>query len=159
MRNCKVRFIRALGLQVAISFLAFSPVLSVAEDSVWETHLKAAVHFQELGRYPAAEHARLAAAKGAEKFGPADLRLAASLNNLALLYKIQAKYAEAEPIYQRALGIVEKALGPEHPSLASILNNIAELDRSLGKYTEAEAIYQRALAIREAKLGPVHLAV
>jgi tetratricopeptide (TPR) repeat protein len=135
-------------LQAALSFLAFSPVLSVAEDSVWETHLKAAVHYQELGNYAAAENACFAAVNEAEKFGPDDLRLATSLNNLALLYKIQAKYAEAEPIYQRALGIVEKALGPGHPSLASILNNIADLDRSLGKYAEAEALYQRALVIR-----------
>src|SRR5262245_8038152 len=120
MRNGKVLSIRALGLQAAISFLAFSPVVSVAEDSIWETHLKAAVHYQEAGNYAAAENACLAAVKETEKFGSGDLRLATSLNNLALLYKIQAKYAEAESIYQRALGIVEKALGPEHLHLASI---------------------------------------
>ena len=37
-----------------------------------------------------------------------------SLNNLALLYPA-GRYAEAEPLYKRALAISEKALGPEHP--------------------------------------------
>ena len=42
---------------------------------------------------------------------------ATSLNNLAVLYQAQGRYAEAEPLYQRALAIREKALGPEHPDV------------------------------------------
>jgi len=30
-------------------------------------------------------------------------------------YRVQGRYAEAEPLYKRALAIYEKALGPEHP--------------------------------------------
>ena len=45
-------------------------------------------------------------------------RRAQSLNNLAVLYKNQGKYAEAEPLYQRALAIYEKALGSDHPTRA-----------------------------------------
>ncbi|MFZ3327054.1 MAG: tetratricopeptide repeat protein [Methylocella sp.] len=41
--------------------------------------------------------------------------MATSLNNLAALYDDQGQYAQAEPLYQRALTIGEKALGPEHP--------------------------------------------
>ncbi|CAN0562837.1 unnamed protein product, partial [Laminaria digitata] len=37
------------------------------------------------------------------------------------------KYAEAEPLYTRALDITEKALGPEHPSTGVSLSNLAEL--------------------------------
>ena len=40
--------------------------------------------------------------------------MAISLNNLAALYDDQGRYGEAEPLYQRALGIREKVLGPEH---------------------------------------------
>ena len=79
-----------------------------------------------------------------------------SLNNLALLYYAQGKYAEAEPLYQRSLAIWEKALGPEHPDVATSLNNLAALYRAQGKYAEAEPLYQRALAIREKTLGPEH---
>ncbi len=36
-------------------------------------------------------------------FGPNHPQVATSLNNLALLYQAQGKYAEAEPLYKRAL--------------------------------------------------------
>jgi hypothetical protein len=41
--------------------------------------------------------------------------VAASLNNLAALYVNQGRYADAEPLSQRALAIQEKALGRDHP--------------------------------------------
>ncbi len=42
-----------------------------------------------------------------------------SLNNLALLYDTQGRYADAEPLYKRSLAIREKALGPDHPDVAT----------------------------------------
>jgi tetratricopeptide (TPR) repeat protein len=53
--------------------------------------------------------------------------VAASLNNLAELYRAQGQYAQAEPLYKRSLAIVEKALGPDHPNVATSLNNLALL--------------------------------
>jgi tetratricopeptide (TPR) repeat protein len=50
--------------------------------------------------------------------GPAHLDTASSLNNLAWLYQQQGKYAEAQPLYQRALAIREQQLGPDHPDVA-----------------------------------------
>ncbi len=82
--------------------------------------------------------------------------VARSLNNLAELYRAQGKYAEAEPLYRRALRIDEKTLGPVHLDLAIDLNNLAELYHDQGKYAEAEPFYQRALAIGEKVLGPEH---
>ena len=79
--------------------------------------------------------------------------VATSLNNLAVLYRDQGKYAEAEPLYQRALAIREKALGSDHPDVAASLNNLAELYRDQGKYAEAEPLYQRALAITREVTG------
>ena len=58
-------------------------------------------------------------------------------------------YAKAEPLYQRALKINEKALGPEHPDTAKSLNNLALLYDKMGDYAKAEPLYQRALKIRE----------
>ena len=78
---------------------------------------------------------------------------AMSLNNLAGLYRNQGKYAEAEPLYERALSIRERQLGGEHPDTATSLNDLAGLYRSQGKYAEAEALYKRALSIRERQLG------
>ena len=58
--------------------------------------------------------------------GPEHPDVATILNNLAGLYKAQGHYAEAEPLYKRALAIDEGALGPDHPDLARDLNNLAE---------------------------------
>ncbi|NIP13689.1 MAG: TonB family protein, partial [Pseudomonas stutzeri] len=68
----------------------------------------------------------------------------------------QGRYAEAEPLYQRALAIRENALGPDHSDVAQSLNNLAALYHAQGHYAEAEPLYQRALAIVEKALGPEH---
>jgi tetratricopeptide (TPR) repeat protein len=81
---------------------------------------------------------------------------AVSLNNLAEKYRLQKKYAEAEPLYKRSLEIRENKLGPEHPDVAQSLHNLAEIHRLQGKYAEAEPLFKRSLAIREKALGPEH---
>ena len=67
-----------------------------------------------------------------------------------------ARYAEAEPLYRRALHIWEQTLGPGHPQVAAPLNNLANIYYDQGKYAEAEPLYQRALHIWEQALGPQH---
>lgn len=74
---------------------------------------------------------------------------AQSLNNLGSLYIAQDNYAAAEPLYQRALKIRERALGPDHPDTATSLNNLAELYRAEGKQVEAELLFQRVQKIKE----------
>jgi len=71
-----------------------------------------------------------------------------SLNNLGLLYRAQGKYAEAEPLYRRALAIAEKTLGPGHPDLAVVLRGLAALLRATDRKTEAEQLEARATLIR-----------
>lgn len=88
--------------------------------------------------------------------GPDQLRMAAPLYGLALLYWDQAKYAEAESLCQRALAIWEQALSPEHLELARPLNGLALIYFKQGKYTQAEPLYERALRIREQALGQEH---
>ena len=88
--------------------------------------------------------------------GPGHLDVASSLNNLAVLYKDQGRYAEAEKLFQRSQTITEKAVGPEHPDMARNLNNLALLYRILGRHAEAEPLFQRALTIAEKTSGPEH---
>ncbi len=78
---------------------------------------------------------------------------------MAELYRAQGRYAEAEPLFKRALAINEKALGPEHPRVATSLNNLANLYRAQGKSAEAELLVKRSLAIWEKILPPDDLSV
>jgi tetratricopeptide (TPR) repeat protein len=66
--------------------------------------------------------------------------VATSLNNLAVLYHDQLRYADAEPLYQRALAIREKTLGRDHPDVATSLNNLAVLYHDQLRYTDAEPL-------------------
>jgi tetratricopeptide (TPR) repeat protein len=73
---------------------------------------------------------------------------AGTLNNLAALYYLQGRYAQAEPLYKRSLAIMEKALGPDHPDVALSLENLAALYRATNRMKEAEVLEKRAAAIR-----------
>jgi CHAT domain-containing protein/Tfp pilus assembly protein PilF len=82
--------------------------------------------------------------------------VAASLNNLAWLYRAKGDYAKAELFFKRALVISEKALDSEHPFVATALDNFAAFYQDKGDFVKAEPLMKRALAIRETTLGREH---
>jgi CHAT domain-containing protein len=90
------------------------------------------------------------------QFGANHTNYASALNNLAVVYYWQGKYAEAEGLHKRALAIREQALGANHSLVAATLDNLASVYQSQGKYAEAEGLHKRALAIREKALGANH---
>jgi tetratricopeptide (TPR) repeat protein len=104
-----------------------------------------------------ASHARAVAqyADGAEIIA----LTARLMNQLGVLFKTQARYTEAEPLFRRALAILEKSSRPDHPNAATGLNNLAELLRETNRHAEAEPLYRRALAIDEKSFGPDHFNV
>jgi tetratricopeptide (TPR) repeat protein len=103
---------------------------------------------------PLAPHA-LAVAKQADKSVIAE-PTARLFNQLATLLHAKARYAEAEPLYRRALAIGEASYGQDHPIVAIRLNNLASLLQDTNRLGEAEPLYRRALAIDEASFGPDH---
>ena len=82
--------------------------------------------------------------------------LAASLNNLAGLYRATGRYNEAEPLYKQSLEFIKGILGDNHPYFATSLNNLAGLYKSTGHYSKAEVLYQQALELRKRLLGENH---
>jgi tetratricopeptide (TPR) repeat protein len=78
------------------------------------------------------------------------------LTDTATYLYARASYAEAEPLYQRAIAIGEKALGAHHPRLATSLNNLAGLYLATGRHAEAAPLFRRAIASGEKALGPDH---
>jgi tetratricopeptide (TPR) repeat protein len=65
-------------------------------------------------------------------------------------------YAQALPLFQRAVALREEALGPENPSTAESVDGLAQLLQASGDLEGARPLYERALAIWEEKLGPEH---
>ena len=82
--------------------------------------------------------------------------LATNLNNLAVLYKSQGRYSEAEPLYLQALELRKRLLGEDHPDVATSLNNLAVLYNSQGRYSESETLFLQALELRKRLLGEDH---
>jgi len=83
-------------------------------------------------------------------------KVASSLNNLALLYRNQGRYTEAEALYKRALAIAKKVFGFDHPKLSIYQNNLALLYKNQSRYAEAELLYKRNLEIDKKLLGFEH---
>ena len=47
------------------------------------------------------------------------------MNNLANVYDVQGKYAQAETLDSQTLEIQRRVLGPEHPDTLRSMNNLA----------------------------------
>ncbi|MCP4347468.1 MAG: tetratricopeptide repeat protein, partial [Desulfobacterales bacterium] len=91
-----------------------------------------------------------------KQFGKKHPSTLTSMNNLALLYELQGRYGEAEPLCKAALQLSENVLGKEHPDTLTSMNNLAGLYESQGRYGEAEPLYKAALQLRENVLGKEH---
>ncbi len=129
------------------------------EPNYERAYLTLGIAYAMKGRWDEAEAAFRRGLTSAETTqGPEHPLVADGLNKLAVLYVMQgqaaepplstAKYAQAEPLYQRALAILEKDLGMDPLALAQPLENYAGLLRLTNRTTEASEMEARAHAIR-----------
>ncbi len=88
---------------------------------------------RELGRYAEAERLLLRAVTIYRDVGNSAPEAHLPLLNLAGLYWLQSRLAEAEPMYLQAIDISVKALGPDHPSVGLCLNNLGLLYWTQGR--------------------------
>jgi len=130
-----------------------------AQAPSWEQLNADGIKLFEKGRYSEAEQRFLSALKKSQQLGQANTRLASTLNNLAMVYRIEGRYSEAEPLQKRALETNQKILGPSDPAVAADLNNLAILYRATGRYDLALPLQERALAIDEKTSHPQPRAV
>jgi len=107
------------------------------------------------GRLTEAEAlARQALARAEAAFPEGDHLVAEALNVLGMIHKFQGRYAEAEPLYQRALALAG-ALGDVEAE-ATLLHNVGGLCHARGDFAGGEPPARRAVELREAHLGPDH---
>jgi tetratricopeptide (TPR) repeat protein len=110
----------------------------------------------ERGQYNKAENFFHAAIEQVEQIGSLNPRLAGSLNELAILYAKQHKYAQAELMFQRSLGVSVAALGSDHPDVAVILKNLGILKASQRQYAEADLLLSQSFSLTNRVLGHEH---
>jgi len=97
-----------------------------------------------------------AVATGRRALGPADARLAQSLNNLGVLHREMGQPAKAEPLLREALAMRRQVLGPRHADVAITLVELSRDLRDQGKVADSEPLAREALDIRRAVYGEEH---
>jgi tetratricopeptide (TPR) repeat protein len=78
--------------------------------------------------------------------GKDSLSVATACNNLAILYRAQGRFADAEPLYKRAIAIYDGSSGVSNQQFANVLDNYAELLQATSRAEEAKAVRSRASA-------------
>ena len=118
---------------------------------MWERYNLGGQQSMTQGKFSEAENQFRMALQEAEKLGLSDARLPTSLNNLANCLRQQGRYAEAQPLYTRALELKTRQVGPFSTDLVPIMENYAKMLRASGKTAEADKLDRKALAIFSAK--------
>jgi tetratricopeptide (TPR) repeat protein len=80
--------------------------------------------------------------------GNRSVNVALSLNNLGLLLLHQRRFAEAAPLFEKLLPLMEEQFGTENPEVATCLENLAAAYRGLGRNEDASQRRSRAVSIR-----------
>ena len=83
-------------------------------------------------------------------------QLPEAMQNLASLLESAGRVAEAGPILERLLEIIEARFGPDHSETATCAYNLGLWFKRTGDYSSALPVLERAFAIREEVLGPEH---
>ena len=79
-----------------------------------------------------------------------------TMNEQAETLYAQGKYAQAQPLFEKALEIRRRLLTDDHPDTAESYNNLAYNLDAQGKYAQAQPLYEKALEIRRRLLTDDH---
>jgi len=103
--------------------------------------------YHTTGRYTLSESYTTSALELRKSINMNGQGYAASLNNLAVLYKDMGKYNEAEELIEDAIDITEKTASKKCSPYAIALNNQAMILQAMGRYPNAEPILNQAIEI------------
>jgi tetratricopeptide (TPR) repeat protein len=155
IRTFFYRILLITGVGLLFSMASIDRALP-ADDTLWQACRDSGLQAWQEGRLGAAERLLITAMEQAEKFGPEDLRVADTANDLAVVYATAGKTTEAERFFHRALMIGEKGLGGDHPAVGATIQNLGILYAMQQKFTEAEPLLKRALEINVQRFGVTH---
>ena len=89
--------------------------------------------------------------------GGDDVRVAETVNALAIAMVQVGELEGAEPYFEEALSIRRRLYGAEHEKVSASLNNLALIQHDLGRYPRARALYRRAVELDRRLLGADHV--
>ena len=146
-------WLTAFLVAVQVIHLPGAVAQSVAAENNWRQLLREGRALAGQQKFLEAEDTLVKALKSAERFGTDDPRVAACLNALALLYQTRGNSEAAEPLFNKALGILQGRLKATDPAIAKAYFNLGEFYRTEGRLEEAEEAFDRLLIIVEANEG------
>jgi tetratricopeptide (TPR) repeat protein len=125
-------------------------------EASWQFYIDLAEGAFYLGYLDQAAWVLQKAVEEAENLGPEDPRLPATLNRLGVLHYYLGKYVGAEPLFTRAIRLMQQSDARNDPELGHVFCNLGGLYKAQGKFPEAEAMYKDALVHWERTLEPEH---
>ena len=152
--------LRMLGaLLVSLLWLILLLPVHSAEQSAavnWDEPMQSGTNAYRKGDYLGAESSlskALTIIDADDAVDEADERKLLILGPLANAMVKQAKFAEAEALYRRALSICETRYGADDANVGTILGHLAGVSVSQRRYAEAQPFFTRAIAIAEKTRG------
>jgi tetratricopeptide (TPR) repeat protein len=136
--------------RAVVAFLAWASILAAAEGP-GEWNNLGAERFRA-GDNTAAEELYLRALAGWRDAAQPRFE-ARTLSNLAVVYRTQGRYGDAEAMYREALRLLEKNHLSETAEAVTPLNNLAELYRVEGEPARGEPYARRSVALAESLFG------
>jgi CHAT domain-containing protein/tetratricopeptide (TPR) repeat protein len=109
-----------------------------------------------LGRLDRAEGLSRRALDFFNRVAPGGTAVGNAQVTLGEVYRLTARYEEAESILRQAVATMKGAVGTEHTSTAYALHRLSNCLSDLGRYGEEEPLLRQALAIARKTDGPTH---
>jgi tetratricopeptide (TPR) repeat protein len=143
------------SMEAAVLALKWTEAAARAEDLLaLRTRVQGPKHFETINAEWLVKALRIVAAARPED--QAAYRSAAGFEEEANVLSQQGKFAQAQPLYERAVEINRRILGDDHPFTANSYNDLALCLKRQGRYSQAQPLYEKSLEIERRQLGDDH---
>lgn len=144
----------AILLIVAALLSTCLMAVSMAGEKEWSDLSDEACTLYRSSRYEeAVEVARRALKEGEKTFGPNDLKIVGSVDDLATYLFAAGNTAEARKLYRRALKILQRNLPKDDPYLTIFMDYLAGVYEKMGDPYQAAKLRESARSARQERMN------